>query len=152
MKAFPVPSMAETIKNDSSFAAPSLVLLDPPLGITSVIPARSLSIMAVFWRPFVFGATDSSYILNLFTDPHDFPTNLPYDGDYIIRSKNYSAITYVPSEDSDKNTQINATVKFDYNNLIQIYAGPDNLPYTKDDVFVYEPNYYNRLTVDVLIQ
>lgn len=101
---------------------------------------------------FVFGGTDSSYILNLFTQPHDFPNNLPYDGDYIIRSKNYIAIKYIPAQSSNKSTLINATIKFDYNNLIQIYAGPDNIPYTKDDVFVYEPNYYNRLTVDVIIQ
>jgi len=101
---------------------------------------------------FVFVGTDSSYVLNLFSNPHDFPNNLPYDGDYIVRSKNYSAITYVPSESSNKNTLINATISFDYNNLIQIYAGPDNIPYTKDDVFVYEPDYCDRLMANVLIQ
>lgn len=101
---------------------------------------------------FVFGGTDSSYVINLFTDPHDFPNNLPYDGDYIVRSKNYTPITFTPSESLDKNTLINATVSFNYNNLIQIYAGADNIPYTKDDVFLYEPYFYDRLMVDVFIE
>jgi hypothetical protein len=101
---------------------------------------------------FVFGGTDSSYVINLFTDLHDFPNNLPYDGDYIVRSKNYTPITFTPSESSDKNTLINATVSFDYNNLIQIYAGADNIPYTKDDVFLYEPYFYDRLMVNVIIE
>lgn len=101
---------------------------------------------------FVFGGTDSSYVLNLFTDPHDYPNNLPYDGDYIVRSKKYTPITFVPSDESDKTTLIKATLAFDYNNLIQVYAGVDNIPYTKDDVFLYEPFFYDRLMVNVIIE
>lgn len=101
---------------------------------------------------FVFGGTDSSYVLNLFTHPHDFPNNLPYDGDYIVRSKNYNPITYIPSEISGKTTLINATLTFDYNHLIQIYAGADNIPYTKDDVFLYAPSFWDRLLVNVIIE
>ena len=101
---------------------------------------------------FVFGGTDSSYVLNLFTDPHDFPVNLPYDGDYIARSKNYGPITYVPTDSPDKTTVMEATMSFNYDDLIQIYAGKDNVPYTKDDVFLYEPNFWDRFKVEVAIE
>jgi hypothetical protein len=100
----------------------------------------------------VFGGTDSSYVINLATDFHDFPYNTPYHGNYIIRSKNYNPITFIPSESSNKTTLINATLSFDYNNLIQIYAGNDNIPFTRDDIFLYEPNFFDRLTVNVTIE
>lgn len=100
---------------------------------------------------FVYGGTDSTYVLNLFIHPHDFPENLPYDGDYIVRSKNYTPITFKPDYNS-KTTTIATTLTFNYDNLIQIYAGKDNIAYTSDDIFVYEPNYFNRLKVDVIIE
>lgn len=100
---------------------------------------------------FVFGGTDSSYVLNMLTDDSlSFPYN--NEEDYIVRSKNYTPITFVPSENNDKTTYINATLSFDYENLIQIYAGPDNIPYTRDDVFFYEPYFYDRLNVSVVIE
>jgi hypothetical protein len=36
------------------------------------------------------------------------------------------------------------------NNLIQIYAGQDNIPYTSDDIFVYAPNFWERLSVSLI--
>jgi hypothetical protein len=100
----------------------------------------------------VFGGTDTSYILNLATDIHDYPVNTPYHGNYIIRSKKFNPITFVPSTNSNKTTYINATLSFDYNNLIQIYAGNDNIPFTKDDVFLYEPEFFDRFSVNVTIE
>jgi len=38
---------------------------------------------------------------------------------------------------------------FDINNLIQIYAGADNIPYTSDDIFVYAPRFWERLSVNL---
>lgn len=101
---------------------------------------------------FVFGGTDSTYLLNLFIHPHDYPDNLPYDGDYIVRSNNYTPITFKPNFNSNKTTTILTTLTFNYDNLIQIYAGKDNIPYTKDDIFVYEPNFFDRLKVNVIIE
>lgn len=92
----------------------------------------------------IFGDTDSSYVLNLFTDPHDYPNNLTYDGDYIVRSKKYTPITFEPLDVSDKTTKIKATLSFDYDNLIQVYTGIDIIPFTKDDGFLYEPNFFGR--------
>ena len=34
-------------------------------------------------------------------------------------------------------------------NLIQVYAGRDNIPYTFDDVFLYRPQFYDRFEVKV---
>jgi hypothetical protein len=41
---------------------------------------------------------------------------------------------------------------FDTHNLIQIYAGEDNIPYTSDDVFIYAPNFWERIQVSVKVQ
>ncbi len=43
-------------------------------------------------------------------------------------------------------------MSFNYNNIIQIYAGQDNLPYTKDDVFLYRPDFWERLSVQVSVE
>ena len=34
-------------------------------------------------------------------------------------------------------------------NIIQIYAGADNIPYTSDDIIVMEPKFWERIYVDV---
>jgi hypothetical protein len=41
-------------------------------------------------------------------------------------------------------------VSFDFADLIHIYAGRDNKPYTYDDVFVYAPRFWERLKVRVV--
>ena len=43
----------------------------------------------------------------------------------------------------------NSTIGFDNSNLIQIYAGADNIPYTSDDIIVYAPNFWERIYVNV---
>jgi len=34
-------------------------------------------------------------------------------------------------------------------NIIHVYAGADNIPYTSDDVIVFEPKFWERIYVDV---
>lgn len=36
---------------------------------------------------------------------------------------------------------------FDTNNIIQVYAGAGNKPYTPDDISVYAPKYWERLFI-----
>jgi len=117
------------------------MFLNPIYGNPQIIPTA-----------IVFGGTDTSYVLNLATDFHDFPINTPYHGNYIIRSKKFNPITYVPLENSNKTTFINSTLSFDYNNLVQIYAGNDNIPFTRDDIFLYEPDFFDRFSVIVTIE
>lgn len=45
-----------------------------------------------------------------------------------------------------------STISFDTQNLIQIYAGIDNIPYSSDDIFVYAPNYWERVIVKLEIK
>jgi len=45
-----------------------------------------------------------------------------------------------------------STVNFDTENLIQLYAGADNIPYTSDDVIVYAPDYWKRVQVKIEIK
>jgi hypothetical protein len=83
---------------------------------------------------------------------NDFPYNTPYHGNNIVRSQSYNPVTFIPSDKSNKTTLINATLSFDYSNLIQVYAGNDNIPFTKDDMFLYAPNFFNRFTVNMTIE
>lgn len=39
------------------------------------------------------------------------------------------------------------TFLYDIHNIIQVYAGPDNTPYTEDDKFILAPNFWERLSV-----
>jgi hypothetical protein len=43
-------------------------------------------------------------------------------------------------------------ISFDTENLIHVYAGMDNKPYTTDDIFVYAPNYWERLHVKLEVR
>jgi hypothetical protein len=45
-----------------------------------------------------------------------------------------------------------STISFDSENLIQLYAGTDNIPYTKDDIIVYSPKYWERIKVKMEIK
>lgn len=99
---------------------------------------------------YVFGNTDSTFVFNLDGKKSGYSIDNPLggtDNGPIVRSNKYNPIRIVYSENKDLN--INATATFDYRDLIQIYAGWDNIPYTKDDVFLYAPNFWERLSVKV---
>jgi hypothetical protein len=94
---------------------------------------------------FVFGNTDSTYISTTESINPIFGGN---SGMPIIRSNKYSSFTlYNPKEGETLN--IKTIMNFNSTNLIQIYAGADNIPYTSDDIFVYAPNFWERLSVQV---
>lgn len=104
---------------------------------------------------FVFGNCDSTFVYN--TEGNEVPANslhFPFGGStgaQIIRSNNFLPIILnTPSE----NETINfiGTMSFDTHNLIQIYAGEDNIPYTIDDIFIYAPNFWERIQVSVKVQ
>jgi hypothetical protein len=96
-------------------------------------------------RLFVFGNTNSTYIS--YTEGNNPIWNM---GNPVIRSNAYTAFTlYRPQEGETLN--LNTIMSFNCTNLIQIYAGNDNIPYTSDDVFVYAPNFWERLSLQVVI-
>ena len=95
---------------------------------------------------YVFGSTDSTYIFNS-TGQFSIDNPLSQTG-YIIRSNAYKALTLQPVPEGETKI-VTGTMTFDINNLIQIYAGADNIPYTPDDIFVYAPRFWERLSVNL---
>ncbi|MFN7302291.1 MAG: hypothetical protein ACK5U7_12530, partial [Bacteroidota bacterium] len=49
--------------------------------------------------------------------------------------------------DAGETATLFSTMVFDTENLIQLYAGADNTPYTADDIMVYAPNFWERIKV-----
>lgn len=93
---------------------------------------------------YAFGATDSTFI---FQSNGKLTLNDPLgQGGKIVRSNAYQAIS-LPSVPEGETRTINGTLTFDTNNLIQLYAGADNIPYTYDDIFVYAPKFWERMSV-----
>lgn len=101
---------------------------------------------------FVFGNTDSTFIFNKECVNVAPSENHPFGGSYpVIRSNKYTPITVRMPLDGESIIMY-STVSFDTENLIQVYAGNDNIPYTSDDIFVYAPNYWERLNVKLEIR
>lgn len=99
---------------------------------------------------YVFGNTDSTFIFNKeglsMPDSKDRPFGGPNYTAPVIRSNHYSPTT-VTMPDGGETIEMASTLSYNIENLIQIYAGKDNKPYTKDDMFVYAPRYWERLKV-----
>jgi hypothetical protein len=101
-------------------------------------------------KHYVFGSTDSSYLV---LDPQSYTNDNP-DGEsgslgrWYVRSHQYDPLVlHRPPEGATQT--VTTTLSFYVDSLIQIYAGSDNAPYTSDDVFVYAPNFWERLGVAV---
>jgi hypothetical protein len=65
-----------------------------------------------------------------------------------IRSSHFEEWIMIPPLPEQTKTYI-STIGFPNDNIIQIYAGADNLPYTADDIIVMEPNFWERIYVTV---
>lgn len=99
---------------------------------------------------FVFGNTDSTYIY--YREENEPPSVHNPTGDMgitpVVRSHKYNAFTiYTPEPEDTVYTDI--AISFSCTDLIQIYAGSDNIPYTGDDIFVYAPNFWERIMATV---
>lgn len=97
---------------------------------------------------YVFGSTDSTY--TFFGDGTPGINNPGAENCRIIRSKAFNTIV-IEEPENGGTTTINGTLSFYTDNLIQIYAGEDNIPYTRDDIFVYAPNFWERLSVSMSV-
>ncbi len=96
-------------------------------------------------RTTVFGNTNSTFIYSSTGTSIDDPMGT---GGEIIRSDKFNSITLhaIPEGETKAITGI---MTFNTTELIQIYSGKDNIPYTFDDVFVYAPNYWERISVSL---
>lgn len=94
---------------------------------------------------YVFGNTNSTYLF--YSDDQIRTVNNPMgQTGYIVRSNNYipTTISMIPAGET---RTIRGIMSFNTTDLIQIYAGADNIPYTSDDIFVYAPNFWERISV-----
>ncbi|MBL7812062.1 MAG: hypothetical protein JNL57_07545 [Bacteroidetes bacterium] len=98
---------------------------------------------------YVFGNTDSTFVFNKAALSIDASKDNPYGvrSSPIVRSNQYQPFLFNYSELDDMFIQ--AVASFELDNLIQIYAGPDNISYTRDDIFVYSPRFWERLKIKV---
>lgn len=97
---------------------------------------------------YIFGNCDSTYVVN--ANGETIPTNTdnPVGQDQnnlIIRSNLYENMIF-NSPQNGETRLMNGTLSFYTTNLIQVYAGADNIPYNSDDIFVYAPRFWERLT------
>lgn len=96
---------------------------------------------------FVFGNTNSTFVVNPNGETVQTSGNNPISdatNDLIIRSNKYTNMIYnAPS--SGETIVMNGVLSFDSKDLIQVYAGADNIPYTSDDIFVYAPKFWERI-------
>ena len=97
---------------------------------------------------YVFGSSDSTYIYYE-KGFHKQSINNPIgQGGYIIRSNAYKPLS-IGDMTGGQTKNITGIISFNTTNLIQIYAGKDNIPYTSDDIFVYAPRFWERLSVNL---
>lgn len=98
---------------------------------------------------FIFGNTNSTFVVNPNREvvpgaSENNPIAFDSTSDLIIRSHKYSNMIYnAPLE--GETVVMNGTLSFNTQNLIQVYAGADNVPYTSDDIFVYAPEFWERI-------
>ncbi len=100
-------------------------------------------------RSFVFGGTDSSYVVSAQNFPPGEVASLVRMGiGDVARVGNYTnEILTHPGKGKQK--VISTTISFNYDQIIQYYAGRDNIPFTYDDVFVLVPHFWNRFNIDL---
>lgn len=98
---------------------------------------------------FYFGNTDSTFVANPNGENIPMSIDNPIIGGgtntLIIRSERYAKTMYHAPEAGETIT-MSGIVSFNTTDLIQVYAGNDNIPYTSDDVFVYAPKFWERIS------
>lgn len=100
---------------------------------------------------FIFGNTDSTFIFNPKGLSMPVSRNHIFCGETLgssVRSNRYTPLK-LKRPGPDEVLEMKATVSFNTENLIQIYSGADGLPYTADDIFVYAPSFWERISVTV---
>lgn len=98
---------------------------------------------------FIFGNTDSTFVVNpnreiVTGSSENNPITYSNVSNLVIRSHKYNNMIYnAPAE--GETIVMNGTLSFNTQDLIQVYSGNDNIPYTSDDIFVYAPKFWERI-------
>jgi hypothetical protein len=126
---------------DAVVAGDTLKVRDNPLS-KGIYSTYGINDMISF---IVFGNASSSYVSA--TEGNN-PIWGSQGGGNALRSNQYTELVfYRPAE--GETFHINTEVSFNFNKLIQVYAGADNIPYTSDDKIVYRPKFWDRIHVNV---
>ncbi len=64
----------------------------------------------------------------------------------MVRSDKYEPVTVVMPSDGES-IEMYSIISFDTGNLNQINAAMDDIAYTNDDIFVFAPNYWERVKI-----
>jgi hypothetical protein len=156
---FQIPIQYLNAINDNYFLPGSTIQYDTSNNIINATGGGNLSYGAIHGNAnamptgfmFAFGQTDSSYIYmndgTILPENERFPF-WDYMNTVIIRSNNFITQKVVMPDKGEEFTMY-ATLSFNTNNLIQVYAGNDNIPYTSDDVFVYAPHFWDRVRINL---
>lgn len=97
---------------------------------------------------FIFGETDNTYLVRQDNIPiGDVAELITQAGPHsVVRSSHYISPTLTPPAKGETKI-ITATISFDSKNIIQQYAGTDNIPNTWDDRIVFAPKFWERFKV-----
>lgn len=87
----------------------------------------------------VFGGTEITYIDNC-----QIIEGLSMPPTYQIKSSKFNEWTLTPPLPEQTKTVV-STLGFNNENIIHVYAGADNIPYSRDDVIVLEPKFWERI-------
>lgn len=96
----------------------------------------------------IFGNTDSTFVVNPQGENVGISDNCPIaepGHDLTIRSHKYFNMIFNQPVEGET-AVMNGILSFNTQDLIQVYAGVDNVPYTRDDVFVYAPRFWERIS------
>ena len=147
----PLPSEYEGVPLDSWLSQGNAVVENNVLKtrhdplIRPVFPNQPPTLEMYFY----FGNTDSTFVVNPNHEEvptsKDNPMMYPSTRALIIRSHRYVNTTY-HAPDAGEILTMKGIVSFNTTNIIQVYAGADNIPYTSDDVFVYAPKFWERIS------
>ena len=96
----------------------------------------------------IFGNTDSTFVVNPNGENVGFSEDCPIaepGHDLTIRSHKYVNMIFNQSAEGET-TVMNGILSINIQDLIQVYAGNDNVPYTRDDILVYAPRFWERIS------
>lgn len=101
---------------------------------------------------YIFGNIDRTMIVN--RECIEMPSSDEYPGGgnhCIVRSNHFTPVT-VTMPDDGETIEMYSTISFNTENLIQVYAGADNIPYTPDDWFTYAPFFWERIAINLEVR
>ncbi len=137
--------MFQTVGQDSAIIDGNVLKVRHKQMVKKIFPNANMN----QYIQYIFGNCDSTYVVNPNGEGIPLSSNSPLmnvvETNLTIRSNLYDKMIFNTPQGTE-NVVMSGALSMNTTNLIQVYAGTDNIPYTSDDVFVYAPRYWERLT------